>query len=76
MSAVSYISPLRIVNLRPDGTLESVTVFDKLGSVYTLVTLEDQVVQDIEILRVIAAFWKLMYVVAVYTKTWKVANIS
>ncbi len=69
MSAVSYISPLRIVNLRPDGTLESVTVFDKLGSVYTLVTLEDQVVQDIEILRVIAAFWKLMYVVAVYTKT-------
>ena len=69
MSAVSYISPLRIVNLRPDGTLESVTVFDTLGSVYTLVTLEDQVVQDIEILRVIAAFWKLMYVVAVYTKT-------
>jgi hypothetical protein len=54
------------VNLRPDGTLESVRVFDKLGSVYTLVTL---VVQDIGILRVIAAFWKLMYVVAVYTKT-------
>ena len=51
-------------------------IFEELHTIYPLIENKDRVVGDIGILVAIACFYKILYIVAIYVKTSKVANIS
>ena len=51
-------------------------VFEELHDVYPLIEDENRVAQDIGILVAIGCFYKILYIVAIFVKTKKVAHIS
>jgi hypothetical protein len=51
-------------------------VFEALHAVYPLIENKNRVAEDIGILVAIGCFYKILYIVAIFVKTKKVANIS
>ena len=51
-------------------------IFEELHKVYPLIENKDRVVEDIGILVAIGCFYKILYIIAIYVNTSKVANIS
>jgi hypothetical protein len=51
-------------------------IFEELHKVYPLIENKDRVAEDIGILVAIGCFYKILYIVAVYVNTSKVAHIS
>jgi hypothetical protein len=51
-------------------------VFDALHAVYPLIENKNRVAEDIGILVAIGCFYKILYIVAIFVNTKKVANIS
>jgi len=51
-------------------------IFEELHEVYPLIENKDRVAEDIGILLAIGFFYKILYIVAIFVKTRKVAKIS
>ena len=51
-------------------------IFEELHEVYPLIENKDRVLEDIGILVAIGCFYKILYIVAIFVKTRKVAKIS
>jgi hypothetical protein len=58
------------------ASLSTDEVFDALHAVYPLIENKSRVAEDIGILLAIGFFYKILYIVAIFVKTRKVAHIS